>query len=77
MLIEKVNILLLAEAAYACIYADEFNMDVKLSPGKGAEASMIESAQEMEAKAAAILRRAGRIRDAVQWLADQHNKKAA
>jgi len=64
----KVNIIVLAEAAYACIKSDHFVMDVRLSPGKSAIDSMNESAKDMRAKADRLIESAKRIESAASIL---------
>lgn len=51
--------LLIGNNAYACIKHDNGNMDILLSAGKSASASLRETAQEWRDKAARLLRNAG------------------
>lgn len=53
-----VRILILAEAAYACIKTDTATLDVRLSAGKSASDSLRETAQDWRAQAARLERRA-------------------
>lgn len=66
----QVNILIGANA-YACIKTESTSMDVRLSPGKSAAVSLIESASEMRAKAAQLLKHAELIMQAADSLASK------
>ena len=57
MRVDKVRTIIGADA-YAVIEYENGVMDVRLSPGKSARKSMLESAAEMREKAENILRRA-------------------
>ena len=54
----KVNIIVGAQYAYACIKRDGHSLDVKLSPGKPAQASLRESAKDARQTAEKLLRQA-------------------
>lgn len=56
------------QSAYACIKTDTTNLDVRLSPGKSAKASLGETVKEMREKAESILKRADLIEAAAQQL---------
>lgn len=54
----KVNIIVGAQHAYACIKRDGHSLDVKLSRGKSAQASLRESAKDARQTAEKLLRQA-------------------
>ena len=62
----KVRILVGAEGSYACIKTETKSLDVFLAPGKGAADRMLESAQEMRAKAARLLANAALVESAAK-----------
>lgn len=64
----KVRIFVGAQAAYACITDGTRSLDVRLSPGKPAGASLRESAKEMREQAARLLERAALIEAAEQLI---------
>ena len=51
--------ILIGNNAYACVKHDNGSMDILLSAGKSASASLRETAQEWRDKAARLLRNAG------------------
>lgn len=64
----KVSIICGASHAYACIKAPNYSMDVRLQPGKSAEKSLLESAEELRKKADRYLEQATRMERAAQML---------
>ncbi len=64
----KVKVMYLSEYGYACISEGNRNMDVRLEPGRSAEKSLRESANEMRVKAAQMMERAGLIERAANHL---------
>jgi hypothetical protein len=62
--VDQVRIFIGASAAYAAIKGQDFSMDVRLTGGRSAAASLRESAAELRARAADFARRADRIESA-------------
>lgn len=56
--VNAVRILVGAEASYACITTNTGSLDVRLNPGRGPSAALLEFAEEQRDKAAQLLRRA-------------------
>lgn len=68
----KVRVIVGAQAAYACITYDNGGaMDVQLEPGRSARQSLQETAEEMRARAAKMIRRAELIETAAELLAQE------
>lgn len=65
---QSVRIFIGAEAAYACIKAPTYTLDVRLNPSMGAPASLRQSATELRAKAACEILRAERMESAAAAL---------
>ena len=68
-LIKPVRVLLGAKYAYACISTNRRNLDVQLSSGKSAQASLLEEATALEEEALSKIRRARVMRDAAKEMA--------
>ena len=64
----RVNILVGAEAAYACIRSLGHDMDVRLSPGRSAAQSLRETAEEWRQQAARLQQRAMYVTEAAAQL---------
>lgn len=68
----KVNIIVGAQYAYACIKRDGQSLDVKLSPGKPAHASLRESAQDARQTAERLIRQAETMEAAAARIENNH-----
>jgi len=64
----KVKVTYLSEYGYAGISEGARNIDVRLEPGRSAEKSLRETANEMRTKAAQMMERAGLIERAANHL---------
>lgn len=64
----RVNILIGAEATYACIKTLNAYMDVRLEPGRSAPESLRQTAEEWRAKAARLQQRAMLLTEAAYQL---------
>ena len=62
----NVRIIIGARDAYACITTPEISLDYRLDHGKGAAASLNNSAQELRHKAKALLARAYLLEEAAK-----------
>ena len=67
----KVRVLVLAEAAYACIETAGGNFDVRLEPGRSPAKSLQETAEALEDQAWRMMGRANRMREAAMVLRAQ------
>lgn len=64
----RVNILIGAEGAYACIKTLHADMDVRLNPGRSAAQSLRETAEEWRQQAARLQQRAMYVTEAAAQL---------
>ncbi len=68
----KVNIIVGAQYAYACIKRGGQSLDVKLSPGKSAQASLRESAKDARQTAERLIRQAETMEAAAAHIETNH-----
>ena len=71
VLSDPVRVLCVAQYAYAGIFTNKRNLDVQLSHGKSAEASLLEEAESIEQAALRQLSRARVMRKAAKSLLNQ------